>query len=45
MIEGHSSKFVLHPESIKMYQDMKRQYWWKGVKRDVASFTEKCMIY
>ena len=24
MTEAHQSKFVIHPESTKMYQDMKR---------------------
>ena len=28
-----------------MYQDMKRQYWWKGMKKDVASFMAKYMIF
>ena len=26
-----------------MYQDMKRMYWWQGMKRDVASFVAKCL--
>ncbi|XP_062103581.1 uncharacterized protein LOC133814666 [Humulus lupulus] len=29
MIEAHRSKFVVHPGSTKMYQDLKRQYWWE----------------
>ena len=44
MIEAHRSKFVVHPGSTKMYQDLKRQYWWEGMKRDVANFVAKCMV-
>ena len=38
LIEAHKSKFAVHPGSTKMYQDLKRQYWWEGMKRDVACF-------
>ena len=44
MIEAHKSKFVVHPGSTKMYQDLKRQYWWEGMKKDVASFVAKCIV-
>ena len=27
-----------------MYRDMKRQYWWKGMKRDVARYISKCAM-
>ena len=26
-----------------MYQDLKRQYWWKGMKADVARFVSRCL--
>ena len=26
-----------------MYQDLKRRYWWPGMKRDVVQFVEKCL--
>ena len=41
--EAHRSKFAIHPGSTKMYMDLKRQYWWRGMKRDVATFVSKCM--
>ena len=44
LIEAHESKFSVHPEGTKMYQDLKRQYWWEGMKRDVASFVAKCIV-
>ena len=44
LIEAHKSKFAIHPGSTKMYQDLKRQYWWEGMKRDVSSFVAKCII-
>ena len=40
--EAHHSNYTIHPGVTKMYQDMKRMYWWPGMKRDVASFVAKC---
>ncbi|KAL0544128.1 hypothetical protein IC582_019239 [Cucumis melo] len=31
--EAHSSPFSMHPGSRKMYQDLKRVYWWRNMKR------------
>ena len=42
--ECHRSKFSIHQGSNKMYKDMKRQYWWKGMKRDVARYISKCVV-
>ncbi|KAL5838964.1 hypothetical protein ACOSQ4_011572 [Xanthoceras sorbifolium] len=44
LAEAHKSKFVVHPGSTKMYHDLKRQYWWIGMKREVAEFVAKCMV-
>ena len=30
--EFHHSKLAVHPGSTKMYHDLRRQYWWKGMK-------------
>jgi hypothetical protein len=35
--EAHDSAYFIHPESIKMYQDLKQRYWWYGMKKDVAA--------
>ena len=42
--ECHRSKFSIHPGSKKMYRDMKLQYWWKGMKKDVARYVSKCAV-
>ncbi|GKA82193.1 putative reverse transcriptase domain-containing protein [Tanacetum coccineum] len=35
MHESHKMKYSIHPGSDKMYQDMKKQYWWPNMKADV----------
>jgi hypothetical protein len=34
--EAHDSAYSIHPGRNKMYHDLKANYWWYGIKRDVA---------
>ncbi|RVW18327.1 Transposon Ty3-G Gag-Pol polyprotein [Vitis vinifera] len=43
MKEAHHSRFTVHPGETKMYHDLRRQYWWQGMKRDIAQFVSKCL--
>nr|CAD39356.2 OSJNBa0059H15.7 [Oryza sativa Japonica Group] len=42
--EAHKSAYSLHPESTKMYQDLKEGYWWPNMKRDVAEYVTLCDV-
>ncbi|XP_073064116.1 uncharacterized protein [Primulina eburnea] len=35
---AHCSRYSIHPGGKKMYKDLRSQFWWKGMKRDVISF-------
>ncbi|KAJ9544424.1 hypothetical protein OSB04_024131 [Centaurea solstitialis] len=41
--EAHKSKFSIHLGATKMYRDLKTNYWWPSMKRDVARYVEKCL--
>ncbi|GJY46551.1 putative reverse transcriptase domain-containing protein, partial [Tanacetum coccineum] len=41
MHESHKSKYYIHPGSEKMYQDMKKLYWWPNIKADIATYVSK----
>nr|GEV52716.1 putative reverse transcriptase domain-containing protein [Tanacetum cinerariifolium] len=41
MHESHKSKYSIHPGSDKMYQDLKKLYWWLNMKADIATFVSK----
>jgi len=43
--EAHDSTLVTHPGSTKMYQDLKRNYWWIGMKTDIAYYVARCLVY
>ncbi|GKB48559.1 putative reverse transcriptase domain-containing protein [Tanacetum coccineum] len=43
MHESHKSKYSIHPGSDKMYQDMKKLYWWPNMKANIATYVSKCL--
>jgi hypothetical protein len=42
--EAHLSKFSIHPDSSKMYQDLKQKFWWTRMKREIAQYAAECDI-
>ncbi|GJV56424.1 putative reverse transcriptase domain-containing protein [Tanacetum coccineum] len=43
MHESHKSKYSIHPNSEKMYQDLKKLYWWPNMKAIIAEYVGKCL--
>ncbi|XP_017976407.1 PREDICTED: uncharacterized protein LOC108661926 [Theobroma cacao] len=42
--EAHMVFYVVHPGAIKIYQDLRKVYWWEGLKKDVVEFISKCLV-
>ncbi|WVZ64524.1 hypothetical protein U9M48_014026 [Paspalum notatum var. saurae] len=42
--EAHRSRYTVHPGENKMYQDLKKNYWWKRMKIDVAKYVVSCSV-
>nr|GEU86121.1 hypothetical protein [Tanacetum cinerariifolium] len=38
MHESHKLKYSIHPGSDKMYQDLKKLYWWLNMKAEIATY-------
>ncbi|GJT78337.1 putative reverse transcriptase domain-containing protein [Tanacetum coccineum] len=43
MHESHKSKYSIHPSSNKMYQDLKKLYWWPNIKPIITEYVGKCL--
>ena len=41
--EFHCSQFAVHLGGTKMYWDLRRQYYWSGMKRHVGNFIRRCL--
>nr|GEY25799.1 reverse transcriptase domain-containing protein [Tanacetum cinerariifolium] len=41
MHESYKSKYSIHPGSDKMYQNIKKLYWWPNI----ATYVSKCLTY
>ena len=44
MEEAHCLAYAMHLSSTKMYQTIKENYWWSGMKKDVANFVSRCLV-
>ncbi|GJW89871.1 putative reverse transcriptase domain-containing protein [Tanacetum coccineum] len=43
MLESHKLKYSVHPGSDKMYQDLKKLYWWPNMKAEIATYETDSM--
>jgi hypothetical protein len=39
--EAHLSRYSIHPRSTKMYQDLKKHYWWTKMKIEIARYVAR----
>ena len=42
--EVHYTPYSIHPGATKMYHDIKTNYCWRGLKKEVAKFVASCLI-
>jgi ribonuclease HI len=43
--EAHETTYSIHPGSEKMYQDLKKRFWWYKMKREIAEYVARCDSY
>jgi hypothetical protein len=42
MDEAHCSRYSIHPGTNKMYQDLKKDFWWMRKKRETTTYVLEC---
>nr|GEZ27376.1 putative reverse transcriptase domain-containing protein [Tanacetum cinerariifolium] len=44
MHESYKLKYSIHPRSVKMYQDLKKLYWWPNMKAEIATYVRDMVM-
>ena len=44
MKKAYCLAYAMHPGSTKMYWTIKENYWWSGMKKDIAKFVSRCLV-
>jgi hypothetical protein len=42
---GSFSRYSIHPGINKMYQDLKKNFWWTRIKREIVKYVSECDTY
>jgi hypothetical protein len=42
MDEAHCSRYSIHLGTNKMYQDLRKNFWWTRMKREIARYVPEC---
>ena len=40
--EARHARYTVHPGATKMYKDLRRNFWGKNMRRDVAAYVSRC---
>jgi len=43
--ETHKSTLSIHPGATKMYLDLKKMFWWSGMKKVVEEYVAFCLVF
>ncbi|XP_070054804.1 uncharacterized protein [Nicotiana tomentosiformis] len=41
--EAYSSRYSIHPGAAKMYQDLRKHYWWRRMKKGIVEYVAQCL--
>ncbi|KAK8951111.1 hypothetical protein KSP39_PZI003350 [Platanthera zijinensis] len=42
LYEAHNTPYLIHPGRTKMYHDLKQDFWWPHMKKDVIQYIAQC---
>ncbi|KAL8147704.1 hypothetical protein AgCh_005141 [Apium graveolens] len=42
--DAHNSRYSIHPGSTKMYRDLRENFWWPSMKKEIAEWVSKVTL-
>ena len=42
--EAHGGKFGAHLSDTKVYSELRRHYWWEGMRKDITQWARGCLV-
>ncbi|XP_074264523.1 uncharacterized protein LOC141587008 [Silene latifolia] len=45
MTDAHCTPSSIHLRGDKLYKDLKKTFWWPGMKKEVAEFVARCLTF
>jgi hypothetical protein len=42
MDEAYNLRYSIHPGTNKTYRDLKKNFWWTRMKREIAKYVSEC---
>jgi hypothetical protein len=39
---AHTSRYSIHPDSTKMYHELRQQFWWTRMKHETSRYVSEC---
>ncbi|XXG74434.1 hypothetical protein AAC387_Pa07g3155 [Persea americana] len=45
LADAHHSRYSIYPGSTKMYQNLKSYYWWNNMKKEIADYVSRCLMW
>ncbi|KAI3795293.1 hypothetical protein L1987_37944 [Smallanthus sonchifolius] len=43
ILDEAKSKYSIHPGATKMFYDLRCNFWWPGMRRDIVKYVERCL--
>ena len=43
--KAHNTRYLMHLGGNKIYRDLRQHFWWNNMKKEIAEYVDKCLIY
>ena len=44
LYKAHNTPYAMHSSTTKMYRDLKKHFWWLGMKKDAVKYGQDARL-